>query len=102
MKYPNVKEIVSTNLTNIQNCLEEIIFMRQTKHLWMLVRLAEKFREHGTPCKIRTPTDKNCGNEGKIRLMGKFCCFMPIFLPPLFLTKKHMNFRILWDTPDHY
>ena len=43
----------------------------------------------GTSCKIRTPTDKNCGNESKIRLTHKIRRFMPTFLPPGFLTKKH-------------
>jgi hypothetical protein len=59
-----------------------------SKHLWMLVKLVEKML-----CtlwiRIRTPTDKNCGNESKIRLTHKIRLFMPIFLPPGFLTKKH-------------
>ena len=53
----------------------------------------KKFGVHcWASCKIRTPTDKNCGNESKIRLTHKIRRFMPIFLPPGFLTKKHVNF----------
>ena len=47
----------------------------------------KKFHVHcGTSCKIRTPTDKNCGNESKIRLTHKICRFTPIFLPSKLLT----------------
>jgi hypothetical protein len=40
-------------------------------------------------CKITATSDKNCGNESKIRLTCKIRRCMPIFLSPEFLTKKH-------------
>ena len=61
MKFNNVHQIFSTNLTNIHKCLEEILFTRRTessffvgiyfdsvrpeksissKHLWMIVKLS--------------------------------------------------------------
>jgi hypothetical protein len=110
MKFNNVHEMLSTNLTNIHKCLAKILFFapkwikfkfRQkkrfslaqknifSKHLWMLVN----FRVHcWTSCKIRTPTDKNCGNESKIRLTLKIRRFTPIVLPPQIFYQKTREF----------
>jgi hypothetical protein len=114
MKFNNVHQIFSTNLTNIHKCLENILFSRRTESFFLskfflihfgatkVVFLSicecwsnwrKKFGVHcWTSCKIRTPTDKNCGNESKIRLTHKIRRFTPICLPHGFLTKKHMNF----------
>jgi hypothetical protein len=107
MKFNNVDEIFSTNLTNIHQCLEKILFLLRSeskkiptkkkiqfnlkkvffaKHLWMLVKFVEKFCV--TSCKNRTLMDKNCGNESQICLTLKIRRFTPIFLHPGFLTKK--------------
>ena len=114
MKFNNVHQILSTNLTNTHKCLEKILFSRRSeskknpekkkiqfgaKKVFFLSICGcwsnwwKKFGVHcWTSCKIRTPTDKYCGNESKIRLTHKIHRFMPIFLPPGFLTEKHVNF----------
>ena len=111
MKFHNVHQICSTELTNIQKCLEIILFMRRAESLFfrkfLLIHFGakkvfflsicgcwsnwwKKFGVHcWTSCKIRTQTDKYCGNESKIRLTHKIHRFTPIFLPPELLTKKH-------------
>ena len=97
--------------------LEKILFTRQTESFFLseffLIRFGakkvfvlslcgcwsnwwKKCCVHcGTSCKIRTQTDKNCGNESKIRLTHKIRCFTPPFLPPGFLTKKHAKMGTL-------
>jgi hypothetical protein len=74
-----------------------------SKHLWMLVKLVEKFGVHcWTSCKITAQTDKYCVNESKIRFVSKNSSFYAHFLPPIFLTKKHMSLTNILDTPRQF
>jgi hypothetical protein len=102
MKFNNVHDIFSTKLTNIHKCLEKTLFTRRTESLFLseffLIHFGgkkvyflsicqcwsnwwKKFGVHcRTSCKIRTPTDKYCGNGSKIRLTSK----NPPFYTPIF------------------
>ena len=121
MKFNNVHRIFSTNLTNIHKCLEKILFSRRTESFFLsdffLIHFDarkvfflsvcgcwsnwwKKFGVHcSTSCKITAKTDKNCGNESKIRFVSKNSSFDTLFLPTKLLTKKHVNLTNILDTP---
>ena len=111
MKFNNVHQIFSTNLTNIHKCLEKILFSRRSeskknptkkkiqfdaKKVFFLSICEcwsnwwKKFRVHcWTSSRITAQTDKKCGNESIILLMSKNPLFYGLLLPFKLLTKKH-------------
>ena len=58
-----------------------------------------KFCVHwGTSCKISDPTDKDCGNESKIRLTSKNSLFYAPSFTFQINDQKTREFKQLWET----
>ena len=114
MTFNNVHQIFSTNLTNIHKCLDKILFSNRieskkiptkkkiqfgAKKVFFLgicecwSNWWKKFGVHcWTSCKITAQTDKNSGNESKIRLTGKKSSFYAHFFTPRIFYQKTREF----------
>jgi hypothetical protein len=72
-----------------------------SKHLWMLVNKIWKNVVYIVVLHVKLEPRRIQIVEMRAKFVWqvKFHRFTPIFLPPWFLTKKHVNSSNIWDTP---